>query len=400
MRKLLLLWLVVLGVIPYVSAQEEREQQKLTPHKSTDYEENKKKGRVKLWKKQRKWKPPHRQSWTWNKFRQGYRSIGFGINAMNYFGDLTPLQDFYATDIEFTRANFSVLYIKRHRPMYTSRLMFSYGRLKGSDSTANAMHIDNQFRYVRNLHFRNDIFELSYSGIVNLAAHRDLYYNRPDKVLPYLTFGIAILYHEPKALMPEEFGDDWVKLRKYTTEGQGGSWTNPETGKTIEYGKPYSPIQIAIPLGFGFKKRIGQRWDLSFEVNMRFLITDYLDDVSGDFPDPGIFTELYPDDPDKADLARALSDRTRENGRVPVVLSDHIVTPKYYLSPIDGNEYITYLGKYSQAYENIRGNNRDRDSYMVTGIHLSYILPGQVRCPEPFKRRHRNPWHWHRGASR
>ncbi len=431
MRKIALLLLMLFGVVFGVSAQdtrsnETRTQQKLNPENTNSETENKKKGRQKLWKKQRKWKPPHRQSWTWNAFRQGYRSIGGGINSMNYFGDITPLQDLYATDIRFTQGSFSLFYLKRHRPMYTSRLMFTYGRVRGTDTPATESkslkmrtHIDNQFRYVRNLHFMNNIYELSYSGIVNLGAHRELFYNRPDKILPYLTFGVAVYYHNPKAQTPDEFGKEWVSLQTLRTEGQG--WVNPNDGTNVwaysdvesanaadtrmVYNKrPYSRVQVAIPLGMGFTKRIGQRWDLSFEMSMRFLLTDYLDDVSGNFPDPGVFTQLYDQGVYESEyqmqLAQAMSDRSYENARKPDVLSPHIVQAKHYLSPMDNNIYTTYLGKFSYDYNNNRGNVNDKDTYMVAGLHLAYILPGQVRCPEPFKKRHRNPWHWHRGAAR
>ncbi len=322
----------------------------------------------------KRWRPPHKQKWTWNKFRQGYQSIGFAVNAMNYFGDITPLQGFYSTDVRFTRANFSIFYMKRFSPSFTGRAMFSYGRLAGADTiTTNPKDGDDQFRYIRNLHFRNDIWELSLTGVVDLVSHREVFYDRPTKVIPYLVFGIAGFYHNPQAQTPAALGGDWVDLRPLGTEGQNIAG-NP-------YGTPYSKWQVAFPLGIGFRKRIAQRWDLSFEVCARVLITDYLDDVSKNYVDLGVFEN---------ETAKAMHDRSRENGRQEYLrggVTAFVPSDFTYIGK-DGRRYTTFVGFGNDYYpDNIRGNVRDRDFYTITGIHLSYILPGQVRCPETFRAR-------------
>ncbi|TAD98093.1 MAG: hypothetical protein EAZ97_11375 [Bacteroidetes bacterium] len=326
-----------------------------------------------IFAQKRSFRPPHRQSWTWNKQRQGYASIGFGLNAMNYFGDITPFPGFYSTDIRYTRGNFSVFAQKRYSRVLTGRVMFAYGVLTGADSiSASKTSSHDQFRYIRNLSFRNEIYELTVSGLFDLAGHSEVFYDRPHKVIPYVTFGLGVFYHNPQSNAPEAFGGDLVNLRPLGTEGQGREG----------YDAPYSKFQLAIPIGFGFRKRIGQRWDLSFEVNMRFLITDYLDDVSKTYIDLGTFAD--------DDLARAMHDRSKEGNRK--LETDYVPSDYTYIG-VDGRSYTVFDGygndKQYGVDTNIRGNARDKDSFLATGIHLAYLLPGQIRCPEPFKKRFR-----------
>jgi len=317
-----------------------------------------------------KFRPPHKQSWTWNKFRHGYWSVGFGLNAMNYFGDITPYPGFYSTDLSFTKFNFSIFALKRISPSFTTRFMFSYGTMEGADSlSASPSSPHDQFRYIRNLSFRNTVYEATVMGVFDLKTHRDVFYDRPLSVIPYLLFGVGVLYHNPEAQRPQQFGGGWVDLQPLGTEGQGRDG----------YDTKYSKVQICIPLGIGFRKRIAQRWDLSVEFTARYLLTDYLDDVSRNYVDLGVFGD--------DDLTRALHDRSREGGR-NLRLETPYTPPDYTYIGKDGRQYTTFLGYGNDQYpDNIRGNATDRDTYTVVGIHLAYIIPGQVRCPEPFRNR-------------
>ena len=79
-----------------------------------------------------------------------------------------------------------------------------------------------------------------------------------------------------------------------------------------------------------------------------------------------------------SDLARALSDRSREvvavesgdvrqTGVIPNALES-------YVSTFDGNTYTTIAGYGRDAKDNNRGDKGDRDIYIITGFHLSYVL--------------------------
>ncbi|MCU0389810.1 MAG: hypothetical protein MUE81_01700 [Thermoflexibacter sp.] len=351
-----------------------------------------------------KYKQNPKHTWSWFS-RKRYYSVGLGINAMNYFGDITPQPSFTSLDIKFTRINFSAYVQRRLYPGVTGRLAFSYGRIKGEDASVTPDRPrweHNQFRYIRNLSFRSDLYELSAIGVFDFTKNRGVFYQRPKRVIPYITAGVAVFYHNPEAVAPSEdqLGNplaeagEWVKLQPLGTEGQGyDSYTKNYrlTADTLSVtyagGRRYSKVQIAFPLGFGLRYKLSSRWDIAFEVSYRFTLTDYLDDVSKSYVDLGVFGDN--------NLARAMSDRSREGGRAGAVRS--ILTGDflgdYTYTGIDGRRYTTFTGFGNDQYiDNIRGNVTDRDVYIVTGFHVSYIMPGQVRCPEPFKRifrRHR-----------
>jgi hypothetical protein len=345
----------------------------------------------------------HYQSWVWFKRKQ-YWSVGASLNAMNYFGDITPQQNFTSMDIRYTRPSFSIFAQRRLKPNFTARVMFTYGRVAGDDATADPKDPDNQFRFARNLHFRNDIFELNASGILDFVGNRGVFYQRPSKVIPYLTFGIGVFYHNPQAIAPKTdqvgnstgAGGEWVDLQPLGTEGQG---------RSDYFGTPYSRFQVCFPVGLGIRYKINSRMDIGLEIAYRFMATDYLDDVSRDYVDLGIFGNN--------NLARAMSDRSGEGGRARLTgtISESFLgrPDEYYVNTQlrnaylekvglpdanDGVLYPTY-GSYGspggQALTviNNRGNAADRDVYITTAFQVSYIIPGQVRCPEPFKKRFR-----------
>lgn len=346
----------------------------------------------------------HYQKWVWFKRKQ-YLSIGASLNAMNYFGDITPSQSFTSLDIRYTRPSISIYVQKRFKPHLTGRLMFTYGRISGDDETADPKDGNNQFRFVRNLHFRNDIFELSAMGLLDFIGNRGVFYQRPSKVIPYLSFGVAALYHNPQAIAPNtdqlgqptNSGGEWVDLQPLGTEGQG-------RGKDGAFDSKYSRFQIAFPVGLGIRYKINSRMDIGLEIAYRFTLTDFLDDASGVYTDLAVFGENNPAN----NLARAMHDRSGEGGlkRIENILESRIATPNVWYTAAnaakreeylvskgitnDGKYYPTYYGYGNPTFEdNIRGNRTDRDVYITTAFTFTYIMPGQVRCPEPFKKRFR-----------
>ena len=291
-----------------------------------------------------------------------YTSLGVSVNALNYFGDLAPTDNISSTNISLTRVGFGLFAIRRMGPRFSARFSFNWGRLKGDDyDSADPDGELSRYRYVRNLQFRNDIKEFSAVGIIDLVENLATYRSR-NQIVPYIFAGVAAFHHNPRALVPDvdvnnsdapfTNAGEWVDLAPLRTEGVS-----------------YKKVQFAIPFGVGFRFKVDERWDLSFEVGYRHLFFDYLDDVSNDFVDLGSLP---------SDLARALSDRSREvtaaesgkvreTGLIPNGLES-------YVSPFDGNTYTTIAGYGRDAKDNIRGNNSDKDIYIMTGFHISYIL--------------------------
>jgi len=284
--------------------------------------------------------------------RNLYNTVGVSLNAMNYFGDVTPEADFTSLRLQSTRPSVSVHFTRKLTPRFHARGTFTWGRITGDDSkSASPDEGENVPRYKRNLSFRNDIKELSVLGIVDLFENRRTYLRRPD-FTPYAFAGIAVLHHNPKAYYDggaPGMGTGWYELQPLGTEGQYA-----ENGEG--YPDPYSRVQIAIPFGIGVKYRIDRRWDIGFEITWRKTFTDYLDDVSSSYADKG----------DLSLEAAILSDRSAETGNYPV---------------LEGPNGYPHVRGYGLKGDQ-RGDVSDKDWYITTGVTLSYILRPAVRGPK------------------
>ena len=207
-------------------------------------------------------KPRRSRSLT-TKSTEGYVSAGFHIGAMNYFGDIP-------SGFTFTRPGGGVFIMRKISPRAHIRLSLSVGRLEGDDFESE----ENSGTYARNLHFRNDILELTLTNTLDLIGSYGKYQKRAP-FTPYLFYGIGLVHHNPKAKIPVNQGNEWIELQPLGTEGQGRPG----------YGDPYSKIQLALPLGLGLKWSINDRMDIAIESGVRFTFFDHLDDVSGQYPD-------------------------------------------------------------------------------------------------------------------
>jgi hypothetical protein len=323
------------------------------------------------------WAIPQTYAQRYTRNKQ-YTSIGGSINAMNYFGDITPTSSFTSADLRFTRPNFSAHIQHKYTPRLSARASFAWGRIKGDDFiSANPTDRNGRYRYVRNNHFRNDIKELSVVGIWDFFENRNTFLRRPNFV-PYVFAGIAVFHHNPRARTPEGDGRKWVALQPLGTEGQFA--TGPGSEK---YPNPYKRIQIAIPAGVGIRYKISPRIDLGFEIGYRYTFFDYLDDVSGDYPDLGDLRRA------SGDLAVKMSNRTLEN-----IAANANESREATLNRIlndTGLRAITYVGSDGNLYNTVngfgmrgdqRGKPSEKDWYLVTGFQINYILVKGVRCPK------------------
>ena len=308
---------------------------------------------------------------------QRYNYLSFAVNSMNYFGDIAPKSGALSTDISFTRPGFTLAWGHRFGPRYTFRAGFSFGTLSGDDfksaETGDEIAI---FRYTRNLHFRNRIKELAFTAMFDLYENTGSYLRRAP-VTPYAFLGAAVLHHNPQAKVPEvdihngnapfPNAGEWVELQPLGTEGQNSDKYDIDQ---------YKLIQIAIPFGLGVRWALNSNLDFAFEIGFRYLFFDYLDDVSGLYPDLGTFT-----DP----LARAMSDRSQEpNAIVSREARDFgsigaITTNESYVGA-DGQTYTVFQGFGSDINAtNIRGGARDNDIYVITSLKISYIIGQTMR---------------------
>jgi len=322
--------------------------------------------------------------------KKRYVSVGFSLNAMNYFGDITPQADFTSLRLSSTRPNLGINYTKRIAPRFSVRGNLFWGRITGDDAkAADKAEPENKSRYYRNLSFRNDIKELSVNLVVDLFENRSTYMRRPD-FSPYGFIGFAVFHHNPKAYYDGSQGGlaaGWYALQPLGTEGQnlGG-----------KYAKPYSRVQIAIPAGLGVRYKLDKHWDLAFEIGWRKTFTDYLDDVSTNYVEG-----IKDANGDYITSGRqVLADQGGEIGLQSALLSDRSwqVTDKglpRVAGVANGSGFVNANGAIVNLNQNggriagfggnrgeQRGDSSDDDWYIVTGFNLSYILNPNVHSPK------------------
>lgn len=296
--------------------------------------------------------------------RNKYISFGIQANAINYFGDLSPTPETFSTDLNLTKPNFGIQASYKFTKNLSWRASLIYGQLKGDDfESADINDVSSGiYRYARNLHFRNNIIEFANVVTFDVIPNKGRFFYRKFAT-PYIFAGIALLYSNPQAKVPDTFigseAGTWVKLRSLNTEGQGKDG----------YNKSYSTIQLSIPFGGGVRFRLTERLDLSLELGVRYALTDYLDDVSAKYANP--------DDLD-GDLARIMANPSAfANSTVSGEARD-LATLTTFFGPLttnnttDGGSYPTIAG-YGQGGD-VRGKNSQNDVYVVTGFHLNYIL--------------------------
>jgi len=342
MRKLLLLALSVLffSLAPDAEAQMNRKSIKRNNKRISSYR--------------------GRKSWFGKEKR--YNMVGLSLNAFNYYGDLSPKPSGFSTDLSYTKPAVGIVFSHRFGPRYALTGGFTYGTLKGSDNaSADQNDPDNGvYRYQRNLSFRNRIKELSIVASFDLFANSATYISRAQWT-PYVFLGASVYLHNPQAKAPEtdlqgnalpEAGE-WVDLQELGTEGQRSELLPTDANYGLD---PYKKLQVAIPMGIGARFRLNEILDFSVETGFRYLFTDYIDDVSRNYVDLGVFGNN--------ELAKSMSYRTNEI----------VPNPSYTYTGRDGQDYTVVPGYGVEYPSNNRGSKNDKDIYMVTTLKITYII--------------------------
>lgn len=206
-------------------------------------------------------------------------------------------------------------------PRINLRAGFTYAKVAGADS----LNTQEDLR-LRNLSFQSNITEFSVIGEFNTFSMNVRRWS------PYLFGGLAVYHFNPYTFDQQ---NQKVYLQPLSTEGEG------LTGYPQ---KPYSLTQLALPFGGGIKYAISPNVRIALEIGMRKLFTDYLDDVSGNYADPNDLLAA------KGQEAVDLSYREDE-------------LPEG--DPVYPQKGIT------------RGSPKYKDYYYLSGIHLTFFLPGK-----------------------
>ena len=245
--------------------------------------------------------------------RLAAQELGLQISAglMNYGGDLQ--QKSYSLNLVHPAVAVNLAYQVNHIVL---RGGFTYGKVS-ADDVQNSLYKD------RNLNFTSNISE------INLCLQYDfLLTNETRKFTPYVFAGVGFFHFNPFT----HKGDTKIYLQPLGTEGEGLA--------IYPTRKFYSLTQINNPIGVGFKYKLSSRVLIGLEFNSRLLYTDYLDDVSKDYPD-------------QAELFKA-------RGQLAVDLS------------FRGNELDATLPYPSGK---IRGNPHQNDNYYTSTFSFIYIFP-------------------------
>ncbi|ANQ50174.2 hypothetical protein MY04_2806 [Flammeovirga sp. MY04] len=251
----------------------------------------------------------------------------------NYFGDLTPSRSPFSTQWNMKGGSFGTALEKRLTHRFSVRAEASWTRINGDDAQTAEI---GSFEYNRNLHFRNDLFQLSGLVQIDILPHTG-HFSQRRLVSPYVVTGATLLFHTPEGMTTMQYGNTWVDLRPLGTEGQGKQNTRPLYGTSA----------LAIPFGIGANFKINERLDLGVEWMARFTSTDYLDDVSRSYVGDVHFGNNQ--------VAAAMADRSRES--IAVLTGQPRVVPDQRFSPGDK-----------------RGSNNTNDGYSTVSFRLKYIL--------------------------
>jgi hypothetical protein len=259
--------------------------------------------------------PVHAQEVKSNFSYPHYKIYSAGTGFLNYLGELDDDHP-----LRFSKPGFQLMAGFKFLAHWQIRLQLAGGMLKAGDAEATDTR-----HQIRNLGFRSPLLELSAITQYELFANQRKYMYR-KRWTPYFVGGIGVFMFNPQARL----NGDWLSLQPLGTEGQFLQ------GSKV---KPYSRIQLALPLGAGVRIKLRDKVDLYAEMVWRKTFTDYLDDVSGPYPDLDLLQSLDP-------TAYLLSDRSDKS---------------------------RYPQGAASAYGS-RGNNKTADGYIMTTAGISFIL--------------------------
>ncbi|MEA5459230.1 DUF6089 family protein [Arcicella sp. LKC2W] len=305
-----------------------------------------------------------------------HSDISFGIGTSTYYGDLAPYNRPIQSTLQSVRWNVAFGYTRHFNPHFSGRLGLTWARIFGDDNKFEGIAGLEQL-YMRNAHFRNDVKELSFSGIYNVIAESRSYRNRPQ-LIPYFFAGIAVFHHNPVAKAPtdyagtEAFPGEWVSLQPLNTEGQG------LTGYTDQ---PYNLVNVSIPFGAGLRYKINRNVDVGFEVGVRYTFSDYLDDVGGYFAKSSDLSAV-------SSLSAAMGHRENELIAAYSGKNREAFIRNYYgtrVNPAYIDPNLTPANTFPELDGTIGGvrnsSSKLNDMYVLTSFKIIYHIAPSIKCP-------------------
>jgi hypothetical protein len=272
-----------------------------------------------------------------------HTSISFGAGSSHYIGDLVPVAGLFSVAAQTTRWNVGVNLTRHLSPNFSANLGLNYIRIAGDDSYYSPVG-EWDANFLRNLHFRNDIKELSLVGMYEIGGNPENNLKR-NAVSPYVYLGVTGFLHSPDA------------RKQAGVDGAGNPiqspWLSESNGSLLDYkneGVDYSLLGISIPFGVGFRYKITSSMDVGFDFGYRIALTDYLDDVS--------------------DI---------RNSIVPVSVSGSMLYTDRSGEPFAANTLVNRIPP--PATTSAPKISTGPDQYFTTQIRLIYHLRNKIDCP-------------------
>jgi hypothetical protein len=253
--------------------------------------------------------------WLWD--------YGVTLGASNYLGDIggkeKTRRDF-VSDMKLAKTRWDGGAFVRYKwqPQVSLKLAMDYVRIEGDDKLST-----NPGRMYRNFNFKNDMIDMALTGEYFFYEDPDLgnTYRYRNSFRAYVFGGVGGVYTNPKTI----YGGHYVKLRDYYIEGYH-----------------YKPFVLTIPMGAGFYFTFDKKHRIGFEMNYRKTFTDYLDDISGNYPNAPV-----------AGMPADFTIRTKD---------------------LPNNDAGAYA---SHDYGLKRGDKTHKDAYMTATLSYSYVIRGK-----------------------
>ena len=184
--------------------------------------------------------------------------IGIGIGGANYKGEISPNYRFLNNQPALT-----VFYRHNMSDAITLRggLMGSHRIFENNTFSDSVYEADRPFHAFREGETYLSLFEVSAVVEYNFLDFYDM--RQKPRLSPYVFIGVAGLAYNVK-----------LELHKRLLPGANGDRIKPfETN-----------LAVAVPFGVGVKYALSRHWNLGAEFGARKMITDKLDNLSGEDP--------------------------------------------------------------------------------------------------------------------
>lgn len=296
-----------------------------------------------------------------------YSTFGIGAGTSHYFGDLSPYRTFYHALYSNVRWNATVQFQRQFTPRLSAGMSLTHARLFGNDATYGGTGATTKgSNRIRNLHFRNDIMELSAMGYYNILPMNVVRKSKKLEWSPYVGVGIGIVTNNPKAResIQDKGQNNNYTIKEISDNGkiQLQSWVSLRDTYNRTTDKSYSNFVPVFPIVVGAKAVISENWIIGVEGGFRLTLSDYLDDVGADHYNTNPLSYRADEGYD------ALTGKPRHEIFGQAAGLGGPAFPEAYHEQV--------LSK-SSSY---RGTNR-KDSYFFTQITISYIIRNKVKCP-------------------